>query len=109
MNSIRTTNPKILSRCPTVYALQFCREFTAPDGTKYSGIDPDDFTAYDDILKKYTSIELVPTKYYNATGDGWRWTGFKVLGHDILVITGYYGNVPSNSKKFTDLFVDFAK
>lgn len=109
MNIIRTTNPKILSRCPTVYALPFCRDFTAPDGTNYSGIDPDDFHTYDDILKKYTTLELVPTKYYNATHDGWRWTGYKVLCKDILVITGYYGNVPKCSKKFTDLFVDFAK
>lgn len=109
MISIRTTNPKILSHCPNVYALPFCHEFTAPDGVKYSGIDPDDFTAFDDILKKYTVIELVPTKYYNATRNGWRWTGFKVLCHDILVITGYYGTVPKNSKKFTELFTDFAK
>lgn len=110
MQSIETSNRKILANYSVVYANSYCGSVVTPDGKKHGGgIGADDFKFYNELIKSYTSLELIPIKFYNATSFGWRWTGYPVAGRDILVITGFYGNVPRGAKDFEQLFVDFTK
>ena len=107
MIAIETSINKLRKECINrVYALPYCHEFTDPSGKEHSGHDPESYYFYNEIIKQFTGYSLIPVEYYNRGAFGWNWTGYQISGKNILVITGYYRNVPKNSYPFDQLFED---